>query len=319
MKAIFDKPLDVSVIIVDYKTPSLCIDCINSFVSKSDGFSYEIIVIDNFSCDGVEKLLAENFGDKVKYINSGSNLGTAKACNLGCRVARGNYLFYLNTDTVFINNAVKIMLDVFKNNPMVGVVGGNLFNSKKKPIHSYINKYDLNYYKKQSSFLPYIWQKISSRIFSYQFNHSNKNKIVDYVCAAATLIRKDVYEKVGGFDEEIFIYGDEALFAFHCKNLGYSSINCPKSKIIHFEGDSFNASKGFSKNRFDFMIKGNCVYFYRRNGVEGVYKFLDYLKKSVKMKKNLCLFFHKKAKSSMFLAEETELHSIIPVLKAKYF
>ncbi len=305
--------IDVSVIIINYKTPHMCIDCIKSLREKSNGFTYEIIVIDNNSKDdSFDILTGEETLNDVRFIWNSENLGTAKAFNQGCKNAQGKYLFYLNTDTLFINNAIKEMMDFMETNAKVGITGGNLFNSRMEPTHSYSTYFGPKYINKYASTAYLLYSQIFMKKLSLYFNYGNKPKSVYYVCAAATLIRKDVYEEIGGFDEDIFIYGDEALFAFKCKEKGYMSYNIPSAKIIHFEGDSFKKDDdGFSEPRYRRFIKGTSIFYNKAYGEKWVKKYLKKLYRGQKIRQILFKLFHNKLKFSYFSKANKVLKEII--------
>ena len=288
--------LDVSVIIINYKTPKMCCDCIHSLQEHSSGFSYEIIVIDNSSGDDSEKIIKDEFKDMVMYVQNDENLGTAKAFNEGAKLAKGHYLFYLNTDTLFINNAIYEMLSFMKQHKNVAVTGGNLYNTRKEPTHSYQRKYfGMKYFRKDASLIHMTFAKLFRKWNNYQFNYSNAPIPVDYVCAAATLMDKSVYLKLGGFDEEIFIYGDEALYAYRCKQIGLLSYNVPAAKIIHFEGDSFKKNAhDFSEGRVRRYYDGMTIHVRRIYGEDNILKYYKYRSKKFRKKKVIYSLFGKK-------------------------
>ena len=101
--------MDVSIIIVNYKTLSLIVNCIRSIIEKTDGISYEIIVVDNNSNDDFSKCLKDKFGNLVKCVPLQENIGFGRANNEGLKIATGRNIFYLNPDTLLINNAIKIL------------------------------------------------------------------------------------------------------------------------------------------------------------------------------------------------------------------
>ncbi|MDR2202246.1 MAG: glycosyltransferase, partial [Clostridiales bacterium] len=100
--------IDVSVIFVNYNTKDMTINAINSVFEKTEGVSFEVIVVDNKSSDGSLDEFRKVFGSKIKTIDAGDNLGFGRANNLGAAAACGEYLFLLNTDTLLVNNAIKI-------------------------------------------------------------------------------------------------------------------------------------------------------------------------------------------------------------------
>ena len=127
--------IDLSIIIVNFNTKELLSDCIESICNKTEGLSFEIIVVDNASNDGsVEKFSVDN---RIKFIQNEENLGFGRANNIGAKVASGDFLLFLNPDTILDNNAPYIRYNYLKHNSRVGIVGGNLFDSKGNPIHSF--------------------------------------------------------------------------------------------------------------------------------------------------------------------------------------
>ena len=128
--------MDVSVIIVNYNTLGLTSDCIESIIAQTSTVEYEIILVDNASTDGSKEVFAQD--KRIKYIYSDRNLGFGRANNLGIREAKGRYLFFLNSDTILLNNAVKLFFDFCEKNPdrKIGAVGAVLKDQNQKNIHS---------------------------------------------------------------------------------------------------------------------------------------------------------------------------------------
>ena len=104
--------MDVSIIIVNYNTRQLLADCLASIFKETSGFSYEVIIVDNASRDGSQDFICQLY-PQVIWINSGKNLGFGRANNLGAKVAKGEYLFLLNSDTVFTSVRRKILRQCF--------------------------------------------------------------------------------------------------------------------------------------------------------------------------------------------------------------
>ena len=119
--------MDVSVIIVTYNTLQMTDECITSIVEKTKRVSYEIILVDNASTDGSKEFFEKD--DRVTYIYNEENYGFGKANNVGASVAKGKYLFFLNSDTYLINDAIdklfETRLSMSKN---VGFIGGVLYD-----------------------------------------------------------------------------------------------------------------------------------------------------------------------------------------------
>ena len=102
--------MDVSIIIVNYNTKDLLVNCLNSIYEKTKDVLFEIIIVDNASIDGSEEMIKNDFKEVV-FIQSGDNIGFGRANNLGIKEAKGDCIFLLNSDTILLNNAIKELTD----------------------------------------------------------------------------------------------------------------------------------------------------------------------------------------------------------------
>ena len=131
--------MDVSVIIVSYNTLELTRNCLRSLFKETKEIEYEVIVSDNGSIDGSVEMIKSEF-PTVILIENNTNLGFGAANNRALKIAKGKYIFYLNSDTVILNNAVQIFFNYWENsdeNHNIGALGANLINENGDIIHSY--------------------------------------------------------------------------------------------------------------------------------------------------------------------------------------
>lgn len=279
--------VDISIIIINYKTIDLVSQCVDSVKEKSHGFSYEIIIVDN-SCDSYEfKKLESLFklDDRVQVVTPNKNLGTSAGNNYGAKYAKGDYLLLLNSDTLLINNAFLEMLTFArrKQNP---IVGANLFTKDLKPAHSYIkDDYNLKTIKRISSVLSFI-KKVFTRKRT-DFNYSEHPvEISGYICSAVLLIPRELYEDIGGSDERLFMYADDPMLCFAAKKEGGAKIfNVPSAKVIHLEGASDKQEySDFKIKDFIFGIYTYLTIAYGKKEGEG---YLKYAVKNFRMKSRL--------------------------------
>ena len=126
---------DISVIIVNYNTWHLVYDCISSIYEKTKGVSFEIVVVDNNSINKGQVVL-ERFPD-VKVCLLPENIGFGKANNEGLKYTNGKYVFFLNSDTILLNNVLYELYEYMEKNSMIGLCGGNLYTSDLYPNMSY--------------------------------------------------------------------------------------------------------------------------------------------------------------------------------------
>lgn len=226
--------MDVSIIIVNWNTRALLVDCLRSIGEKVSGISYETIVVDNASSDGSAEAVRGEFSG-VTVLESGENLGFGRANNLGASVARGDYLFFLNSDTVLLNDAVSVLFGYLKVNPQCGIVGGNLTDGNGVPIHSH------------SLALPSPFTDLTRLVPRFQrlrygnnwtYNHTERPMRVAYVTGADMMMPRSLFEELGGFDPAFFMYYEETELTSRVRNRGYSVYSVPQARITHFKGGS---------------------------------------------------------------------------------
>ena len=262
--------MDVSVIIVNYNTKKLCRDCIDSVIEKTEGLKYEIIVVDNNSSDNSAEYLKDVYSDKVKIITSDVNLGFGRANNLGFRYAVGKYVFLLNSDTVLINNAIKILFDFIDSNEDVGVVGGNLYNLNGKGMHSYMREMPSLKNDRVPNIFTRLWRRLRFDKNGREFNADGVIKPVGYITGADMMIRMSALNSAGWFDEEFFMYSEEVELTHRIRKLGYKVYSVPQAKIIHLEGASSGAKNTLNKFKEVNRLNGKCLYYEKVYGKEAV-------------------------------------------------
>lgn len=250
--------MDISVIIVNYNTKDLIKDCIDSIIINTNNVSYEIIVVDNNSQDGSIEILEKSYPD-VLLIKSPVNLGFGKANNLGIKAAKGKYLFFLNSDTILLNNALKYFYDYSESNSGFGALGSILLDANHSPCHSYgslisikdelrivIARY-LRFFKQKELLHPEI--VISP-------------KEVGYITGADLWVPREIYDLLGGFDPNFFMYCEEVDWQQRMANANLKRIVIPGPKIMHLEGGSDpSKTKIWSVSRLKNMYQSKRYYY----------------------------------------------------------
>ena len=250
--------MDVSIIIVNYNTLGLTSDCIESIVDKSSDLEYDIILVDNASTDSSKAVFSQD--PRVRYIYSDRNLGFGRANNLGIREATGRYLFFLNSDTILLNNAVKYFFDFCEKNPehKIGALGAVLKDRNLRNIHSYgrfitplgeivevLGKY-FRFLKKRNHLYPASVQQ---------------PKQVDYITGADLFVPRTVYDELGAFDPAFFMYCEEVDWQFRMSKAGYERLIIDGPEIIHLEGGSDPSNtRSWSFNRCCNLLKSKFKY-----------------------------------------------------------
>lgn len=231
------KKPETSIIIVHYHAKKFLFDCLASIFNQKGTLSFEVIVVDNDEKKTVEEELKKNFS-WVKYIKSPGNIGFGAGNNLGAESSRGELLFFLNPDTIILPGVIDELVAFMKSRKEAGIVAPLLLDGKKKPYPlqgtaelspltaivslSFLNKY---FPKNPISYRYWLrdWDKITTRE-------------VDTVPGTALLIRRRIFEKISGFDENFFLYFEEIDLCKRVKEAGWRIFINPASEVIHFWG-----------------------------------------------------------------------------------
>ena len=256
--------MDCSIIIINYNTKNVTDDCIKSVLEHTEGLSYEIIMIDNNSIDGSHEFFKDYPG--ISFIQSPENIGFGRANNLGAGIACGEVLLFLNSDTVLIDNSVKKLYDFLQGNPDAGVCGGNLVDININPATSFsVSKPSV------CSDIDYFFFNIFSKLIykNLYYNYSSKPmKINGSISGADYMVRKEVFDEVGGFDKDFFMYYEETELSYRIIKKGYNIYNVPSVKIIHLEG----ASEVVKEKSLDRTLISKKIYYQKTSSL-----FLYYL------------------------------------------
>jgi len=250
----------VSIIIVYYKDKKALFNCLKSIKENSPKVSFEVIVVDNDEIKTIEKE-AKRRSNWIKYVKSPGNIGYGAGNNLGVSLAKGDFLMILNPDTLVKPGSIDTLVDFLDENKDVAVVAPNLIDEKGK-IFTQLGSRELTPLRGivALSFLNKLFphNKISRDYWLKDLPLDQKRE-VDVVPGSAFLIRKDVFEKVSGFDENIFLFFEESDLGRRVKKLGYRLYIIPDSEIVHFwsggKEDPSYIKKIFKKSRFYYFKK----------------------------------------------------------------
>lgn len=256
--------MEVSIIIVNYNTCKVLCDCLQSIYIHTRDISCEIIVVDNDSQDNSRKMLTDKFPE-VTLIASPENLGFGRANNLGIKHAKGEYLFFLNSDTLLLNNAVKIFHDYCLSSiEKIGALGAILKSNNGKNIHSYG---ELITMKSELKELTAKYLKFLKDKKKHHPDDVINAKEVGYITGAALFVPRNVYEELGGFDPRFFMYCEEVDWQCRMAEAGYKRIIIPGPEIAHLEGGSdASQSNIWSANRLECIYKSKKLYLEKYNG-----------------------------------------------------
>ncbi len=252
--------IKVSIIIVHYKADLEFFNCLKSIKKNWPKFGLEIIVVDNDETPTIETRLKKEYSF-IKYVKNYKNLGFGAANNIGAKLAKGEYLFFLNPDTEIYKNTIENLVQFLDKNKNAAVVAPTLMDENKKvfslqgteiltPLNaifalSFINKYFPN-------------NLIAKKFWLKNINKNNIRK-VGVVPGTAFMIRKNIFEKLNGFDENFFLYFEENDLCKRIIDLDFENFMIPDSLVLHLWGRStrFNPDRDkiFTQSRFYYFKK----------------------------------------------------------------
>jgi hypothetical protein len=236
----------ISVVIVSFNTKNLLRDCLLSLFKESEGIPKEVICADNASRDGSADMVAAEFPE-VRLIRSKANLGFAGANNLAFEQASGKYIVLLNSDAFLQPGALQRAIEHMEAEPNIGIGGAKLVGSdgswqpSARLFPSVLN--DFLTLSGLSAKFP------RSRAFGRvdrTWADDDEACDVDWVPGAFSILRRDVLEKVGYFDENFFLYYEEVDLCKRFKNLGYRVRYWPDVVVVHLGGESSKTLKSMT-------------------------------------------------------------------------
>ncbi len=253
----------LSIVILSYNTKDLVISSIDSLLKhykdELEEDKFEIIVVDNASeketIDAISSKL--NNIKNVRLIKSKENLGFGKGCNLGTDNAHGEYVLFLNSDTLVSDKGFLKMADFLKSNPKVAILGGKLINFDGTPQASVGKFYNM---------INFFIMLFGGEKHGLLRSSPKKTQKVDWVSGACMMVSKKSFDLIGGFDKNIFMYLEDMELSYRARKKGYETYFFPNSQVKHKEFGSSDRTFAIIN-----IYKG-LLYFYKKNK-----SFLEYI------------------------------------------
>ena len=216
--------MDLSFIILNYRSEKHLAKCLASLERKTIGLKTEIILVNN----DPEKLNTKNSNFPLTVLNNFSNLGFAKGCNLGAKKANGKILFFLNPDTELLSDNLVEFIPLLDKESL-GIIAPTLLDANNQPQPWSFGKK----ITPLKTVLANIFKKNS-----FSFSRSSLTANLDWVSGAALLIRKDLFEKVGGFDEKFFMYFEDVDLCLRVRRLQKEIVRLKQLTVRHYGSGS---------------------------------------------------------------------------------
>lgn len=251
------KKPDLSIIIISYNTVQITKDCLDSMYKslKNSSLNFEIIMIDNDSKDGSVQMLNKYSlkHPNLKLILNKENTGFGRANNQGVKLAKSEYILFLNSDIIVLEDALEKLYNFYKQNESkINFLGGKLLNKDMTSQPSSAPFYTL----------PVIVGALFLRgdYWGLTRNSPETLKETDWVSGACILTKKEHFNKISGFDERVFMYMDEVDLLFRAKKRGMRVFFYPDSKFIHLG----SASSG-GKTYPILQVFNGLMFFYEKH------------------------------------------------------
>lgn len=230
--------MDLSIVIINFNTRALTEQTVRSVFDSTKEVVYEIILVDNSTKP--EEKMPEPEDSRVILLTDVENKGFGNACNLGAAKARGEYVLFLNSDTIIHDGALDRCMDYLRSNPGVGGLG----------IHTLLRDGTLDHGCRRGFPTPmaslYYFTGMDRRhpesrkygAYRQTFLDENETSDTDCVSGAFLMMPRAVFEQLGGFDERFFMYGEDVDLCYRIKEAGF--------RVVYFAGASMTHLKGSS-------------------------------------------------------------------------
>jgi GT2 family glycosyltransferase len=247
--------MDLSVVIVSYNVKYFLEQCLCS-VQRAAGNGVEVWVVDNHSADGTVEYLQPRF-PFVHFIRNAKNAGFARANNQVLQMVGGKYVLFLNPDTIIPEDLFTVCTAFLESHADAGALGVRMIDGSGR------------FLKESKRGFPSPWVAFckmsgltklfprSATFARYYMGHlsEEETQVVDALAGACMFVRKTVLEKLGGFDEQFFMYAEDIDLSYRIQQKGYKNYYLPEATIIHFKGESTRKDNRYIKQFYKAMIQ----------------------------------------------------------------
>jgi hypothetical protein len=251
--------LDVSVILLTRNTCRQTREAIESVFASQDVFSKEIHVVDNGSTDESASVLPAAFPE-IRYRRMERNVGFARGVNLAARTAKGDFFLLLNSDARLAPDALRPAVEWMRVNPGCGIAGAQLFYPDGKKQNSIANFPSLATELLNKFLLRTLWpQQFPGKEQTYR-----EPVEVESVIGAFFLVRREVWERLGGMDERFFFFLEETDFCLRARQAGFATMHLPQVRVWHGQGQT--AKQDLPAARIEYW-RSRYAYFAKHHGL----------------------------------------------------
>lgn len=246
----------LSIILVNYKTPSLLRQCIRSIQKNSPNYNYEIIVIDNASKDGSVEMLEDDFYDTVKLIANDKNLGFPKAVNQGIKASKdSDFILLLNPDITILSKTLDDLVEYMEReeNKNIAVLGPKLVNPNGSIQYSCFNQFTsikTVLYRRTLLGNTEKAKKEIDKFLMSDWNH-NQKKEVAWILGSCMFVRKNAINEVGLMDERFFMYLEDVDWCRRFWMTNWKVLYYPNIEMVHYYKRASASDSGLVRSMFN--------------------------------------------------------------------
>ena len=255
----------LSIVIVNWRSVTFLAQCLRTIVQETKDLPFEVIVIDNASFDGSEEMVHREFPQTL-FIQSKDNLGFSRGNNQAFARSHGKYILFLNPDTEITGDALAMLVNCLEADPKAGIVGPKLLNSDGSLQTSCVQAFPtiLNQVFDAEA-LRRLFPNSSLWGVSALYRDDPAPAKVDVISGASLMIRRDVFEEVGQFSTDYFMYSEDVDLCYKVHSAGWKVVYLSGATVVHHGGQS--SSKKAESNFAAVMIRESLYsYFKVRRG-----------------------------------------------------
>lgn len=250
----------LDIVIVNWNAEELLLECIESMrIAKHPSFILnKIVVVDNNSTDNSIKLIEEISDLPLTIIRNSENVGFGKACNAGVSVGDGDLLLILNPDTRLFENSIHVPIEFFlrEENKQIGMLSIKIIDEEghvSRNCARFPTPFKIFYY---SIGLDRIFPKLFPPHFMTEWDH-NDSRVVDQIMGSYIIMKRELYERLNGYDDDFFVYYEDLDLTLRAYKLGYTNYYLSTASIFHKGGGTSDKIKA---TRLFYITHGKLIY-----------------------------------------------------------
>lgn len=270
------KKYKICVVIVNFRTHKLTIDCLNSLMPELVGLDAKVVVVDNASGDSSSEQIQQwvkktGVSTLIDVIDSPENTGFSGGNNLGINHVNAKYYLLLNSDTLVRSNAITTLLSAAEKADLAGLISPRLEWPDGEPQESCF-KFHTAMSELISSASTGVVTKLFQKFVVAQAV-SNESHYYDWESFACILIKGEVFHEIGLLDDNYFMYYEDVEFCFRAKKKGWKILNVPSAKVVHLRGGSspVKSQAKLHKRLPRYYYESRARYFYQIHGQSGLF------------------------------------------------